>query len=333
MSITLKSIAEKTGFGYGTVARALSAHPTLVKEETRKKILEVAEKYGYIKNVSAQTLVTGKTKDLGLVIPAIFGSPYYNDFYIKVISGIMNALTSHEYNLRILFLRDKTEIKTVQQEIKALNLRGLILSPYCQDFFIKKEDIKKLKIPVVVLGKHIKGNNITSIVLDDLKGGYEGTKYLIESGHRRIAVIRGFRQDIERRYAGYIKALEESGIKTSKKLILKGDGMAETGYSETISLIESKTKVTAIFCLDDEMAYGAIQAIKDSGLKCPEDISVLGFDGINTSAFTEPKLTTMERPVSLMGERAINILLGREKNKDLKVKAELIERESCKRMN
>ena len=334
MKVTLKDIAKKSGYGYGTVARALSADPALVKDETREKILAVAKKCGYAKDLTAQALVSGKTQDIGLVVPAMFDSPYYVDFYMKTIAGIMNGLASKEFRLRVLFLREKGGFQTIAQEAKSLKLGGLIMAPYIREYFIEDKDIRKLQMPVVTLGRHVKGQNVRSIMLDDLKGGYDGAKYLVGLGHRKIGIIRGVFEDIEARYHGYRKALKDSKVKIDDDFIIRGDAKEKTGFSCTLELLKKKKRPTAIFALDDEMAIGAIKAVKEMGLKCPEDVSVMGYDGIEISAYTDPALTTVARPVVLMGESAVEMLLNKKKwreKKVLKVRANIMERSSCSR--
>ncbi|MBN1793916.1 MAG: LacI family DNA-binding transcriptional regulator [Candidatus Omnitrophica bacterium] len=336
MGITIKQIAKKSGFGVGTVSRALSDDDVSVKAETRQKILAIAQKYGYVKNASAQALASKKSRDIGLVIPAYFKSPFYSDFYIKTIAGGIEQLSGFEkvkgYKLRILFLRDKNSFSELLQESQALKLGGLILTPYCRDFFIQESDIKKLEIPVVVLSQEIDGPNIRSVVLDDFKGGYDGTKFLIALGHRRIGVIRGFYEDIEERFGGYKQALNDYGISLREEYIMKGNALQDSGYDRTIKLLRLKDKPTAIFALDDEMAYGALEAIRTLGLRCPDDISVMGFDGIEISRFTTPALTTVVRPVEKMGKVAVRLLVDSDmwkKEKVIKVEGEVVARKSC----
>ncbi|MFH1846822.1 MAG: LacI family DNA-binding transcriptional regulator [Candidatus Omnitrophota bacterium] len=336
MSITIKEIAKKSGYGVGTVSRALRSSPILVKKETREKILKVAQKYGYVKNMAAQTLVTGSSLDIGLAIPAIFDSPFYNDFYIKFISGIIDNVDSYGYNLRVLLLRNETAFADMMKEIRALRISALIMCPYIESFLMKTQDILKLSLPVVVVSEDIEGKGIYSVILDDFNGGYDGAMFLIESGHTHIGVIRGYRWDIEERFNGFKQAIKDNGIALNYDFILRGDAKARTGFSCMKKMLKKKKKPTAVFCLDDEMACGAMRAIRDEGLKCPEDVSVLGFDGIDIGRFTEPQLTTMVRPVALMGKKAVEILLSGDRKKQervVKVKAELIERESCRRLS
>ena len=274
MKVTIKEIAKKSGFGVGTVSRALSAKPFLVKEETRKKILAIAEECGYIKDVSAQALVKGKTNDVGFVLPAMFGSAFYNDFSIRLISSMLKALAEHDCKLRVLFLKEKAGFTDMMKEIMSLKLRGLIICPYFQNFYISEQDIRKLGIPIVVLSKHLHGENIRSVILDDFKGGYDGTKYLIDLGHKKIGILRSFNKDIEARFEGYMKAMADNGLPIDDKFILRGDGQESTGFEMMNRLLKREDVPTAVFSLNDEMGIGAINAIRAKGLRCPEDISL-----------------------------------------------------------
>lgn len=329
MGITLKDIAKKSGFGYGTVARALSDNPSLVKEETRQRIVSVAEKMGYVKNFSAQALVSGKTGDIGLVIPAVFGSIFYNDFYIKIIAGIMEEFVDKPYQLRVMFLKTEEDLPKLFQDVRSFRLHGLILTPYIQDFVIPEETIKQIKIPTVVLTWEIKGPNVSSVILDDRRGGYEGAEYLIKLGHRRIAVIRGFMKDIEERYAGWREAMKKYGVAIREEYIKKGDALAGSGREITKHLLGLKNPPTAIFALDDEMAFGALAAAAEKKVDCPRDISILGFDGIPAGEYTRPPLTTMARPVDEMGKRAVRMIMEGRSGVCEKIRARIHERGSC----
>ena len=222
------------------------------------------------------------------------------------------------------------------QDTKSLNLKGLILTSICYgNFEIAKKDIINLNIPVVVLNEEVKAKNIFSIILDDFKGGYDGAKYLMDMGHKKIAIVRGIFKDIEDRFKGCKQAMKDNSISLDENYILQAEAATEpAAYNEIIKLIEKGNIPTAIFALDDEMAIGAIRALKEKGIRCPEDVSVLGYDGMEISNFAVPRLTTMVRPVFEMGKKAVEILLGdetRRKVQCIKMEAKLIERESCEK--
>lgn len=337
--ITLKQIAQKTGLNISTVSRALSDKSHLINKDTRQKIVSVAKKYGYVKNLNAEALAKGYSKDIGLLFPAIFESLFYNDFYLKVIEGISKVAPSYGYNLRILFLNDQEAFSKIVEKSNSWHLKGVVLSPFLSAFaeyhVMSDTNIKKINCPIVVLGKAINKSNIRSVVLDDFKGGYDGTQFLINLGHKKIAVIRGVLEDIEDRFRGYKKALADNGLKVNDSFILQGDKNAgvDTGYKNTKGLLNGTERPTAIFALDDEMAYGAIKAIKEEGLSCPGDISVLGFDGMRMDELFDPPLTTMERPVDLMAKKAIELLIDDEqwKSSDIfRLEARVLLRDSCR---
>lgn len=331
MAITIKEIAKKSGFGVGTVSRALNDSPYLVKESTRKKILNIARKYGYTKDMTAQSLVTGKSKDIALMIPAVFESMFYNDFYIKLISSSMHAADSLGYRIRLLLSKNDMQFKEILNWIKSFKINGVILTPYLRDLYVAKEKVREFGVPVVILNEHIKGKNSYSVSLDDFKGGYDGTDYLISLGHKKIAVIRGIQKDIEQRFRGYQRVLKENNIEIDKDFIVQADGTEPTAYKQIRKLLKKK-KPSAIFALDDEMAIGAMRAMYETGLKCPQDISVLGFDGMDIGKLTIPQLSTMGRPVSEMAEKAVDLIVNgkpSKKQREYKVKAKLFECESC----
>lgn len=336
MNITMKQIADKTGYGIGTVSRALNDVPG-VKPSTKQEILDIAKDLGYIIDANAQALGKRKTKDIGLVLSAVFASPFYNDFYIKVISGIIERTNHYGYKVRLFWLDPKTGIPGIIADSKSFKLAGIIFTEMCfQVFHVAASEIRKLKIPTVVLTEKIEGDNLWSVILDDHKGGYDGAKYLIESGHRNIGVIRGVNEDIEKRYEGVLEAAKESGVKIRKSFIARGDGGEPSGYKAMKKILKNKDLPSAVFCLGDELAYGAVRAMHEKKLRCPDDVSIMGYDNMLVSSLFVPRITTMSRPVERMGSIAVDMLLDKEKHKDkrcVEVSAELVERDSCRKVN
>lgn len=334
MKVDIKKISKLSGYGVGTVSRALSSPSYNVSEKARKAILRVAERYNYSKDLSAQTLAKGKSADFGLVIPAIFESLFYNDFFMKLIAGATKTAYENGFNLRILLMKPDDDHSVFIRDIRSLKLSGLLLSSYCGNFYLDREKINELGTQTILIGDHIEHGNCSSIVLDDFKGGYDGVSYLAALGHKDIGVIRGIKKDIEERFAGFRKAMEWNELRVNNEYVLSGDATEASGYKETLKLLTQKRKhPTAIFALDDEMAAGAIRAIKDAGLDCPRNVSVLGYDGMDIGSFTDPALTTMSRPAIEMGRRAVLALLGKselKKGECLKIEAELIKRFSCR---
>jgi len=335
MKVTIKTIAEKSGYGLGTVSRALSQNPANVSEKALQKILEVAKKYNYIKNITAQALVTGKTTDIGVAIPAEFESHYFNDYFIKLLAGITHLATDYGFNVRLILLKPEIDPDLILREMRYRKLSGLIFSSYCGGFFMEKKVYDKLNMPVVFLNQGYEDVGGKCVTLDDEQGGYDGTKYLINLGHKKIAVINGSHKDMNDRYEGYKRALKDSNIKECKEYVMFGNGKEESGYMETMRVLACKSRPTAIFALNDEMAIGAMKAVSKCGLNCPKDVSTLGFDGLEICNFTEPRLTTMTRPVAEMGRIAVEMLVNKTAavhGNRISVKAIVTERESCIRI-
>jgi len=334
MSITIREIAKISGFSRGTVSRALANPPLLIKEETRNKILAVARKKGYVKDINAQALGEGKSRDVGLIVPAMFISSFYRDFYSKLISSILYSSDKFGCGLRLILVNNSDNFLEVMSRIRSYKLRGLIMIPdWWEEFYKKRGSLKKLDIPLILLNNPIKGNNIMSVVLDDFQGGYDGTEYLIKLGHKKIAIFRGYPKDMEERFEGYKKAMNNYGLKINDKFLIRGVPDEKiAGYKNTKKVLGRKIKPTAIFCLGDDMAFSAMKAVKDMGLNCPKDVSILGYDGMEIGEYTSPRLTTMSRPVGEMGEKAVQLLLNNKNEKlatNQQVLAKIAERDSC----
>lgn len=333
--ITIKEIAKKSGFSKSTVARALTEPAEFVNPDTKAKIRKIARSKGYFKNTNAVALGAGTSNDIGLLLPAMFVSTFYRDFYQKLTESILDEANKLNLGMRMILVRDSNRFKDIIGRIESYRLKGLILAPdWWNDFYQHRNVLCDLNLPVVVLNDSIKGKNMYSVILDDFKGGYTGTKYLIKLGHKKIAIYRGFPKDMEDRYNGYIKAMKEAKLEINANYIIRGNpDESIAGYENTEKLFKLKEKPTAIFCLGDDMAIRTIKAIKEFGYRCPDDYSVLGYDGIDMGSFVEPALTTMSRPVKKMGRKAVRLVIDHGKNSDAKhqtVQADIVIRSSCK---
>jgi len=194
--------------------------------------------------------------------------------------------------------------------------------------------------PVVFISVPPEKAGMTTVVLDNFNSAIKMTQHLIKLGHRRIAFIHGspHNYDSKRRYAGYLKALENEGIPESLKLEAEGNFTEDSGYKACQQLLKTEPRPTAIFAANDAMAIGAIEAVKDSGLKVPDNIAIVGFDDISTSQYITPALTTVRVPLYEMGQLVGKTLLQKI-NSDSKehltvaeqivIPLEIIVRESC----
>lgn len=337
MSITMKELAKRIGYGVGTVSRALNSSSRSVKDETREKIIKAAKKYGYIMDSQAQALRMGKTRDIALVLPAVFRSAFFNDFYIKIISSTLKEAEDRGYQLRLFWLDENNSIRDLVEKTRSFNLSGLILSAMCfEGYRLPDNELKEIGIPVVVLMKELKGKNVWSVCLDDFQGGYDAATYLINSGHRDIGILKGPHDDHKLRYEGYEKAMSDNKIKVEKEYVLESEGGEYSSHLEMIEFLKKRRQYpTAFFCVGDEIAIGAMRALYEKKINCPGKISIMGYDNMQISELLIPRLTTMSRPVDEMGKLAVRTLIDPKKNtrgKVQKVTAKIIERDTCRRI-
>ncbi len=333
--MNIKDIAKLSGVGVSTVSRVLNNHPD-VKESTRKKVLEIIRESNYIPNNSARILKQNNTKNIGVLVKGVF-----NPFFSQITNIIGNIINETGYTMIIeqndyKFYQD---IDTLIAFIKEKRLQGVIcLGGNFID--INNESFSDINVPIVLtsvntISKEGK-KNYSSIGIDNVKAAYDATNYLINYGHENIAIILGEENDMGVswwRLKGYKKALDQNNINLDDDFILTGGYSSAGAYEETMKLLKSKNHVTAIFALSDIMAVGAAKAVIDSGLRIPEDVSIVGFDGMEESKYYNPSITTVKQPKKTMAEMSINLLLSlinsTSENKHILLDTELIERDSC----
>jgi LacI family transcriptional regulator len=305
MATTIKDIAEETGVSYATVSRALNDKYG-VKPGTREKILAVARARGYTPNGIARGLVRQQTHSIGLIIPDIS-----NPFFPQVASGVEDGAKEKGYSVFLCNTNYESD-----QEARYLQLLiekrvdGIILA----SGFQASDTINPLlmgSLPIVSLCTRFENVNNSFVVIDNERGGFIATKHLIEQGYPSVGYIgtQGDGLSQGQRFKGYLQALEKFNIPFDDRFVFSGDLKRETGYEITKRLIAGQHFPRALFVENDLMALGAIQGIKESGLRVPDDIAVVGFDDIAFASFPEIGLTTVRQPKYEMGKMAVNILL------------------------
>lgn len=315
MSITIKDIAKIAGVSHTTVSRALNDSP-LIKEETKQKIKQIAKELDYVPDRNARALVSAKSNNIGLFFSRIVEgtSP---DFFQEVVRSISGEI-QNDYNLVI----NGIDTYKNYNEINKRNFDGIIIVSQTQkdDAFIERMICNKL--PIVVINRKVDKFPVINILSDDEAGVYEGISYLIEKGHKRIGFIEG-REGFESsriRKMGYIRALKGANIDILDDYIVKGKYTPESGYQGMKTLLKLDNYPSAVFCSNDDMAFGAIQAVKEEGLKIPDDIAIMGFDNSLFAEYITPSLTTIKRPVDDISKEAIHLLLQLIDKQDLEIK-------------
>jgi LacI family transcriptional regulator len=332
MMVTIKDIAKMANVSHTTVSRALNNSP-LIKEPTKRKILELAEQLNYTPNVNAKSLVMQKSHTIGLFLTSI-SEGTSSSFLADTIKGV-NSVISQDYNLFIRGIDDYKDFSSINRQ----RFDGIILmSQSVQDNQFIYHVLQK-EIPLVVLNREVEEEQVINILSNDEDGARKAVDYLLDCGHRDIAIIEGtpsFKSS-QKRKEGYVKALVERDIPIKGSYSVQGNYDVESGYLAMEKLLELDKPPTAVFCSNDDMAIGAMKAIFGKGLKVPEDISVAGFDDIGFTQYTSPRLTTVKRPVeeiSIFGAKKIlSLVLGKQQEAEkIFAKTELVIRDSVKKI-
>ena len=336
--VTIKDIARELGISPSTVSRALKDHPD-ISPETKKAVNELAEKLNYQPNIVALSLRQSKTNTIGVIIPELV-----HFFFSTVISGIEDVAYSAGYN--VIISQSNESLEREKTDIKALfnsRVDGMLISVSREtNNFDHIDNILAKGVPMVFFDRVYDNPNSSKIIVDDLSGAKEATAHLIEQGCQHIAHLEGSPnlEITKQRLEGYIQAHNEAGIPVDRKLIMPcALGTIEEGKSATEKLLAQSPRPDAIFATNDPAAMGAMQAIKEAGLKIPQDVAVVGFSNWFFTALLDPPLTSVDQPGFEMGQEAAKLLIRqieiRTKDRDADVppetkvfKTRLIVRES-----
>lgn len=307
--MTIKDIARLSGVGVSTVSRVLNDNPA-VSAASRKRVLDVIKKYNYVPNNSARDLVRVKIDAVGLVVKG-----FQNPFFTGIIRAIGRDLDASGYAMVMRQIDSNAdEIKTGALMEREKRLRGLVFLGGRSDY--TKEEIALIGVPFVcctytnVFGSLAESDYSSVSILDELEAR-KAVEYLIGQGHRRIAALTAGVDDFsvsQLRSAGYTDALSEYGIKGTD-IICADDYSVENAYYAMKERLEAPFDCTALFAIADDMALGAMRALRESGRRIPEDCSVVAIDGIPVTEYIEPMLTTLCQPVDELGSQSVRILL------------------------
>ncbi|ELP5177480.1 TPA: LacI family DNA-binding transcriptional regulator [Clostridium perfringens] len=334
--MNIRDIARLAGVGVSTVSRVINEHPD-VKYETREKILKIIKESNYIPNNSARILKKNNTNNIGVLVKGVF-----NPFFAEMINIIGNRINEAGYTM-ILQQNDyatEDDVDNLIAFVKEKRLQGIICLG--GNFLnINDESFQFLDIPVVLtsvntLSKESK-SKFSSIGIDNVLAAKASIQYLIDKGHRNIGILLGEKNDVGisgLRLEGYKKALEENNIPYSEENVFIGDYDYSGAYRVTKEIINNRKDITAIFSISDIMAVGAAKSVIDQGLQVGEDISIMGFDGMDISKYYNPGITTVKQPKKNMANNSIDLLLAllakKEDHKHIIFETKIIERESCK---
>ena len=333
MSITIKDIAKLANVSHTTVSRALNNSP-LINEETKNKIKAIAKELNYVPNYSAKSLVLHRSYTIGLFFSSIIQGTS-SSFFFQSIRGINSAI-EEKYNIVIRGIDSYNDFSTINNK----RFDGIILMSQCDTDNEFIYHVKQQNIPLIVLDREIEEKSLINIISDDEDASFNATEHLIKNGHTDIGIITGKEEfkSAEKRKEGFMRALIKYKIPINSDFIVNGDYDMKSGYSAMKKLLSLSKRPTAVFCSNDDMAISAIKAVFDSNLKVPDDISIVGFDGVEFSGYSTPAITTIKRPIEEMsiiaGQKLIDIInSGVYNGEKIHIKTDIILRDSVLNLN
>lgn len=328
--VTIFQVASAAGVSSGTVSRVIN-NDRHVKPETRARVMAVMESLGYVVDRNARSLASGRSHVIAVSAPDL-GTSYIGE----IMHGIDAELSQAGYDI-MLYTTHRREAK--EQRFIATIAQGmaegaLLVLPRNPAKYL--ESLQAMNYPFVLIDHQ--GNNIqdAAVGATNWQGAFNATEYLIQLGHRRIGFITGSMDlgSARERLAGYMAALRTHHIPQDKELIYEGDFQPPDGYTGGQILLDLPDPPTAIFASNDVMAISLMDAVRAHNLRCPEDVSVMGFDDVPEAAYTHPALTTVRQPLEKMGRVAAQMLLDHLIDPDIPMRrielpTELIIRDSC----
>ncbi len=302
--VSIKDIAKMAGVSVSTVSRVLN-HQSCVSADKRARILQAIKQTGYVPNRAARDMVSKHTSTVGIVMPGTF-----NMFQRQLFSTIEHHLEQFGYHTSFYFASTDSEgEKSCLKRLKADRLDGIIILHEIE-LLEFNQYIQENKIPTVLVTFERSGWKATSIHISEQEGAIAAVNHLVKLGHTKIAYVGGTKYSFPReRFEGYKKALNEASLAYDENLVVSSESYSlEGGSAATKQLLERSVEFTAVFAITDELALGAIRTLADHNLKVPDDISVIGFDNIELSSFSVPRLTTIAQPMMEMGQTAVALL-------------------------
>lgn len=337
--VTSQDVADLAGVSRTTVSLVLNeVRGFKITEETRQKVREAAEQLGYIPNATAQALATRRAKAIGLVMTR---SPHHiasDAFLPQILSGLLKVTKGHRLRLLIESVEPEHQDRVYLELVRAKHIDGMILlTPRIDDTALRR--LEEIDTFTVVMGK-LEDSNLYSVDVDNQLAARKATQYLIDMGHTRIACIANapvsYTSSYER-VLGYKDSLIEAGIKPEEGMIFYADFDPQSGFERMKSLLASGKEFTAVFVASDTVAMGAKAALREAGLRIPDDVSVMGFDDIPWAKYSDPPLTTVSLPAQELASRACLLLLDLMRGadpveKNLVLDTELVVRRSCRKL-
>lgn len=331
---TLEAVAARAGVGRGTVSRVVNGSPR-VSERARAAVQAAIAELGYVPNRAARSLVTRRTDSVALVVPEgetrLFSEPYFSD----IIRGVAAAVADTNMQLLLILVRNAEERERLASYLAAQHVDGVLMVSVHGDDPLP-DLLERLDMPAVLAGRRSDLESLSYVQADNVGGARSAVRHLLGRGCREIATITGpLDMEVARaRLSGYRRALAQAGVAVDEGLVAVGDFTEEGGRAATRELLERRPALDAVFAASDVMAAGAVQVVRGSGRRVPQDVAVIGFDDSMVARHTDPPLTSVRQPIEEMGRAMTRLLLdeiadsGRA-HRQVVLATELVVRESA----
>lgn len=306
--VTSVDVARLAGVSQATVSLTLNGHASRprVSRETRERVMAAAAQLGYAPNHAARSLRSRRTRILTFVL-RVLDSPYHGE----VIGAAKEVARAHGYAAHVVPAADEDEEVQALDHLGSGVSDGVVTTARTERVLAKLEAVAARGLAAVIVQDDGRGTGLPSVRVDLEGGGYDATRHLLGLGHRRIGHLvdaRAYTHRRSDRTGGYRRALADAGVTPEPDWIAAGANSFEGGYRAMRQLMAA-ARPTAVFAFNDPMAVGALRAAAEAGLRVPEDVALVSFDGIELSAFTNPPLTTVEHPRRELGRLAVERLL------------------------
>lgn len=306
--ITIKDIARLSGVGISTVSRVVNGRPD-VGEETRRRVMEVVAREGYVPNGNAKHLKQKSSNYIAVIIRGM-----QNIFLTSIVEKLQKHIEANGYSCLVTYIDEHedeiTEARRIYNEKKVL---GIVFVG--GDTTGRRQELADMGIPCVFTTTRASGvalDNVSSVCVDDRAGACIAVEYLFSKGHRDIAVVGGeleAENSIGLRYKGVLECYAKHGREFDQAMYISTPFSFKKSYEAVRGSVESGLQFTALFAMSDVMAVGAAKAITDCGMKVPDDISIIGFDGTDYAKFYNPSLATVKQPREELAQQSVMLLV------------------------
>lgn len=334
INVTIKDIAKESGYSVSTVSRVLNNRRD-VSPEARSRIMEVVELHNFVLNNNAKQLKQTQSKSVAVIVKGTS-----NMLFSSIVEEIQKMIERTKYTVGVFYLdEDENEVEHALMLCRERKPLGILFLGGNPSYF--KDRFDDVKIPCVLVtntSDELNYENLSSVSIDDVEAAKCAVDYLFEQGHTRIAVVGG---DLETSYTSQLRLkgsrksfAEHNLVFDETKYYEKARYSYESGYNAMERLLVKADDITGVFAMSDVMAIGAIRALKDHNLNVPDDVSVIGFDGITLANYYNPKLATIKQHSKTLATESVNILMNMvEKDSEViheQVPFELVTGESIK---